>query len=209
MPIPVYYAVTTQELQSLQHYPEYLALIDFYNGTKDAIVILTDRRPWHLQQVREIVREQPKILLDFQHPDDPENHKLIAELERLRLPYCATSIYAGKYDCAVLVPPVPLTSTLADHIAPWKGREIWLELALDGQRMTVTKDGCTERYVPHAQQRQACHTDEKLHCHYCIHTTENAAEFTLWRSKEDIAALLTEADSLGIRLAVGLWQELK
>ena len=209
MPIPVYYAMTKEEMQSEAQYPRHLALMDFYNGMEDSIVILTDRKPLDWEELHRIIKDHPKILLDFQRPEDPQNHKLITELERLGLPYCATGIYASKYDCAVLLPPVQLTRPLADHIAPWKGRELWLELALDGQHITLTKDGCTEQYIPHAQHRHEAHNDEKLHCHYYIHTTENAAEFTLWRSKEDIADLLKEADSLGIRLAVGLWQELK
>ena len=209
MPIPVYYAMTIEEMRTASQHPEHLALIDFHGGMKDSVLILTDRKPWDMQEIPTIVKDHSKILLDFQRPDDDNNLMIIAELERLGLPYCATSIYATKYDCAVLLPPVPPTRALADHIAPWKGRALWLEIALDGQHITLTKDGCAEQYIPHAQHRQGAHIDEKLHCRYFVHTTENAAEFTLWRSKEDIAALLSEAASLGIRLAVGLWQEWK
>ena len=209
MPIPVYYAMTMQEMRAAERYPEHLALIDFCSSAKDAIVILTDRKPWDIRQLQTIVDNQNKILLDFQRPDDPENHRLIAELERLGLPYCATGIYADKYDCAVLLPPVPPTRALADHIAPWKGRALWLELALDGQCITLTKDGATDRYISHAEQHRHCHCDAELHCHYCIRTMQSSAEFTLWRTKEDIADLLKEAESLGVRLAIGLWQEWK
>ena len=209
MPIPVFYAMTKEEMQSAAQFPEHLALIDFANGTEDSLLILTDRKSWSLSEIQSIANNHSKILLDFQHPENPENHRIIAELERLGLPYCATGIYAAQYGCAVLLPPVPPTRSLSDHISPWKGRELWLEIALDGQHITLTKDGCTEQYIPHAQHRHGAHNDEKLHCRYFVHTTENAAEFTLWRSKEDIADLLKEAESLGVRLAVGLWQEWK
>ena len=209
MPIPVYLAMTQQEMQLAEHRPEHLALMDFCNGIEDSILILTDRKPWSLQEIRMLVKDHMKILLDFQRTDDENNRMIITELELLGLPFCATGIYAEEHNCAVFLPPLPLTSTLAEHIAPWRGRELWLELALDGQRITLTTDGSKEIYIPHAQHHQKSHADSKLHCHYHIRTTETAAEFTLWRCKEDIIALLEEAESLGIRLAVGLWQELK
>ena len=209
MPIPVFLAMTTEEMRSAAQFPEHLALMDFHNGKEDSILILTDRKPWSLQEIRTLVKDHMKILLDFQRPDDDNNHKIITELECLGLPYCTTGIYAEEHNCAVFLPPLPLTSTLAEHIMPWSGRELWLELALDGQRITLTTDSSKEIYIPHAQHHQKSHRDSKLHCHYRIHTTETAAEFTLWRCKEDIIALLEEAESLGIRLAVGLWQELK
>ena len=49
----------------------------------------------------------------------------------------------------------------------------------------------------------------QLHCHYTIETNEKAARFTLWRTKEDLEALLEEAEKSGIVGYVGLYQELQ
>ena len=50
--------------------------------------------------------------------------------------------------------------------------------------------------------------DSALHCHYHIKTFDDHIDFTLWRTREDLTNLLREAETLGVTLAVGLWQEL-
>ena len=50
--------------------------------------------------------------------------------------------------------------------------------------------------------------EPKLHCHYHIQLIDQKAEFTLYRTREDLDTLLEEAEALGISAAVGLWQEL-
>ena len=52
------------------------------------------------------------------------------------------------------------------------------------------------------------HRDEKLHCHYQIHTDADSARFTLFRTPEDLDELLIEGEALGVTRAVGLYQEL-
>lgn len=149
------------------------------------------------------------VLLDLQKINSHSSNLLIEALDQLHVPFCVSASYAQNDARAVFIPPVPLTIPLAQYIAPWRGRTIWLELALDGQLVTVTPDSSTERYLPAVKYPSEGRHDQHLHCHYEIKLTEQAAIFTLWRTKEDIDELLIEADQLGISLAIGLWQELK
>ena len=55
---------------------------------------------------------------------------------------------------------------------------------------------------------EGCHREETLFCHYCVDMEENAARFTLWRTREDLGNLMAEAEKLGVSTAVGLYQEL-
>ena len=88
------------------------------------------------------------------------------------------------------------------------GAGIWLELALDGETITLTPAGATTAPLPPAAQLSGGHRDEKLHCHYQIHTDADSARFTLFRTPEDLNALLTKGEALGVTRAVGLYQEL-
>lgn len=67
--------------------------------------------------------------------------------------------------------------------------------------------GKRRREAP-AAQLLGGHRDEKLHCHYQIHTDADSARFTLFHTPEDLDALLTEGEALGVTRAVGLYQEL-
>ena len=79
---------------------------------------------------------------------------------------------------------------------------------MDGETVTLTPAGATTAPLPPAAQLLGGHRDEKLHCHYQIHTDADSARFTLFRTPEDLDALLTEGESLGVTRAVGLYQEL-
>ena len=50
--------------------------------------------------------------------------------------------------------------------------------------------------------------DPAPHGHYRSKTFDDRIDFTLWRTRDDLTNLLREAESLGVTLAVGLWQEL-
>ena len=50
--------------------------------------------------------------------------------------------------------------------------------------------------------------DEALHCSYRIVRGDSDAQFTLWRSREDLWELLDEAAALGVTATIGLYQEL-
>lgn len=149
------------------------------------------------------------VLLDFQRPGYEEAELLAGRLsEALPCPVGVSALYGRGLTCPVFLPPVPPDVNLADYLAPWQGREIWLELALDGETITLTPSGAITASLPPAAQLLGGHRDEKLHCHYQIHTDADSARFTLFRTPEDLDTLLTEGEALGVTRAVGLYQEL-
>jgi len=149
------------------------------------------------------------VLLDFQRPDCQETAELCAALtSTLTCPVCVSDLYAGELTCPVFLPPPALNQPLKDHLSSWAGREIWLEAALEAACITVTEQG--SRYTPqaYAAPTDACFTEEALHCHYRQEVAEDKIIFHLYRSEEDLEALLEEAEALGVKKAVGLYQQL-
>ena len=149
------------------------------------------------------------VLLDFQRPGYDEAGHLAGQLsEALPCPVGVSALYGRGLNCPVFLPPVPPDVSLADYLAPWNGREIWLELALDGETITLTPAGAITAPLPPSAQHAGGYRDEKLRCHYQIHTDADSARFTLFRTPEDLDELLIEGESLGVTRAVGLYQEL-
>ena len=116
--------------------------------------------------------------------------------------------YAHDLDCPVFLPPVPPSVPLEEYLLPWKDREIWLELGLEGEVLTLTEQGCEVTPLPCPDWEAEGFSDDALHCHYTIETTEKSAGFTLWRTRNGLEELLADAETLGISAAVGLYQEL-
>lgn len=146
------------------------------------------------------------VLLDFQRPPSPEGREMVAELEkRLPLPLIVPVAYAAKTHCALCLPTPPCHVPLSEYLAPWQGREVWLELTGEGETILVTESGST--VSPGGQGREGF-LDAALHCHYRLSMGQERAGFTLWRTLPDLAALAGEAEALGVRGVIGLWQEL-
>ena len=183
-----------------------------------SMVILDDITPIHGHDAETIAAQlRPRldalkcsaVLLDFQRPGY-EGARLLAERlsEALPCPVSVSALYGQALDCPVFLSPVPPDVSLADYLTPWQGREIWLELAQGGEIITLTPTGANTSPLPPAAQLTGGHRDEKLHCHYQIHTDADSARFTLFRTLEDLDALLAEGEALGVTRAVGLYQEL-
>lgn len=148
------------------------------------------------------------VLLDFQRPGIPETAALAGEIARaLPCPVGVSRLYGSKLDCPVFLPPIPADIPVKTYLSPWLGREVWLEAAMDALVITVTPEGA--RRVPLASGTDTGngYRDERLHCHCQITTGDDTAIFTLYRTREDLNALLEEAQGLGVTMAVGLWQE--
>ena len=149
------------------------------------------------------------VLLDFQREGSEETKAIAAHLAAaLPCPAAVSSCYADGLECPVFLPPVPPSVPLEEHLLPWKNREIWLELGLEGEVLTLTEQGCEVTPLPCPDWEAEGFSDDALHCHYTIETTEKSAGFTLWRTRNDLKELLADAESLGISVAVGLNQEL-
>lgn len=148
------------------------------------------------------------VLLDFQRPDVPETAVLVNHLtQTLPCPVIVSESYASKLSCPVFLPPVPPSVALEEYISPWEGRSIWMEIGLTGELLTLTEQGCETVPLPFPNEASEGFPEKALHCHYRIETNEKSARFTLWRTEKDLAALLEEAEGLGISGAVGLYQE--
>jgi len=148
------------------------------------------------------------LVLDFQRPGNPEAAELVSALIGLPCPVIVSQPYARE-DCGVLLPPAPLSASLEDYLSPWRDREIWMELALDGETITLTEQGADAVALPYPAPPETGFRDDTLHCHYRTRLSEDRAEFTLWRTEEDLAALMEDAEALGVTAAVGLYQEIK
>lgn len=147
------------------------------------------------------------VLLDFQRPGVEEALELASYLTAaLPCPVAVTAQYARENDAAVFLPPLPCHVPLKDWTAPWQGRQLWIELALDREVITLTDRGA--EITPGAFEEETGFQDKNLHCHYKAAVEEQKAVFHLWRTCEDLNCLLEEAEALGIQRAVGLFQEL-
>ena len=229
MAIPFFLAMTAAEFTNSSAFPPHIAWMACHfspYGTgltnlpkqlpEGSLLILNDRTPicghdpalvcqalWDTAEKHRC----SGILLDLQRPDCREASAIIEKALTLPLPVAVSDLYAQRYDCPVFLSPLPPHRALADHIAPWQGREVWLEAALGGCCITVTEQGSTFMPLP-AEGGEFPLQENMLHCHYRIETTDSCIRFSLQRTKQDLEALLEEAEALGITRAVGLYQEL-
>ncbi len=229
MAIPLYLAMTAAEFSTCTALPEKIAWMACHfsaYGTsvsnlprtlpEGSLLILNDRTPVHGHDPHRIADALAQaaaelkcsgVLLDFQRPGCEETAKIAKALQALPCPVCVSECYAQALPCPVFLPPVPPHRPISEHLAPWAGREIWLEAALEGEELTLTESGC-HISSPGVPIQNPEHTDEALFCRYRIAVEERCARFFLYRSRDDLAALLDAAGKLGVSRAVGLWQEL-
>ena len=228
MVLPLYLAMTAAEIRANTDFPPnigYMACHFSPYGTglsncpahlpEGSMLILNDRTPIHghdhgliADQLTELVEKLKcdSVLLDFQRANVPELSLLAEKLAAsLPCPVGISDLYAKDLDCSVLLPPVTPDVPLPQHLAPWQGRDIWLDISAESQEITLTEKGASTVSLPR-QILPACHGDSALHCHYRIDVGENI-RFTLFRTEQDLQDLLAEAKHLGISRAVGLYQE--
>ncbi len=146
------------------------------------------------------------VYLDFQRQGYPLLAEIAARAKDLPCPVAVSQLYSGENRLPVVLSPTPPEVSVEAHLAPWKGREIWLEVALSRKKLTLTAQGCQEGPWEHAPAQGF--REERLCCHYAIQAQKNAAIFHLWRTFEDLQALMTRAKNLGVTHTLGLYQEL-
>ena len=231
MALPLYLAVTGAEMSVIPgavHPVAYMAC-HFSPYTQGLIniprqlppgsmLILNDRMPCcgHSAdlvtgQLREVIEEHgcESLLLDFQRPPEPESAEMAERItQALSCPVAVTEGFAGNLSCPVFLSPGPLHVPLAEHLAPWQGREIWLEAALEQKTVTVTEKGAefSGQFPP--EGLEGGFFDEELCCQYRIQTDTERVSFTLYDTPESLEKKLEHARSLGVKRSVGLWQEL-
>lgn len=230
MAIPMFLAMTGTEMQEIHKNPTNTAWMACHfspYGTglsnrpdtlpPQAMLILNDRTPvcGHdpaliAQQLTECVTDLDcrAVLLDFQRKGEPETAAIVDTIvQTCPCPVAVSDGYAENLNCPVFLPPVPPNIPLAEHLAPWKGREIWLEIALDGLEITVTSDGTHTTALSLPQPGMPVHREATLHCHYDMTIGEDFIRFQLFRTPEDVDALIKDAERFGVTHTVGLYQE--
>lgn len=232
MAIRRYFAMTAAEICGNDHLPPEIAWMachfsPYGTGLSNlpkalpagSLLILNDRTPIHGHDAARIAQQLEErmealncrgLLLDLQRPGEPETAALVKHLtEALPCPVAVSDLYGDGLSCPVFLPPAPPDVPLEAWLAPWQGREIWLEMALDGAVLILTEEGAATAPLSPSEHPEGGHREETLHCHYCIELSEADVKFPLWRTEEDLEELLEEAEGLGVTTAVGLYQELQ
>lgn len=184
-----------------------------------SILILNDRTPIHGHNP-DIIAKQLKeaaealqcrgVLLDFQRTGNEETASVIgAVLDTLPCPVAVSDCYAKDFPCPVFLSPVPPHVPLAEHLAPWQGQEIWLDMAPGAEIINITESGAAILPLAMEGLPDKGFSDKKLHCHYAINVEKDCARFTLWRRKEDLDAVACQAKDVGVSTFIGLYRELK
>ncbi len=183
-----------------------------------AMLILNDRTPISGHDPERIAQQLltafehlhfDSLLLDFERPNTEGYYDLCHVLiQQLPCPVGISDLYAKDLDCPIFLPPPPLDMPLEAYIAPWKGQELWLDIAPQAERITITESGSNIARIPYSQPPENAFTDEALHCRYRSEVSEEEIKFFLWRDLPQVEALLEEAQGLGITKSIGLYQEL-
>ena len=231
MGITGYTAMTAAEFQNATQLPNRLAFMACHfscYGTglsnlpqqlpENTMIIVNDRTPVRghdpaviAGQLKALYEDlQPScFLLDFQRPDNPETSAIAEKLVKaIPCPVGVSSLYAKDLDCPVFLPPPEIDVPLKSHLAPWAGREIWLETAEDHQVATVTETGCSFSSAEPEETKDGYLFDGQVFCHYRAEYGPKAATVHLHRGKAALHTLLESAEALGVTLAVGLYQQL-
>lgn len=223
MAIRPYLAMTGEEIAAFPEMPEKAAwMLCPFSGDLDHVLwqlpespclVLTDAVHSKSAAFEDLISKisalEPQwVLLDFQRKED-RAVAAFAESMRTSLP-CPVAVsetYAYGKNTPVFLRPVPLHSRLCEYISPWQGREIWLDLSREGEKITLTKDGAKFESCTDLLPDGMIHQEQELHCHYTISLKDDSVVFTLWRTEKDLEDLLQESQSLGIQNAIGLYQE--
>lgn len=231
MGIRCYLAMTAQEMSGCGQMPEHpgwMACHFSCYGTglsnlprslpAGSMVILNDRTPIQGHDPAQILEQlhtvcdtwKPEcVLLDLQRAGEPQLQKLANTLTgQLPCPVGVSEAYAGDCGDAVFISPCPLCTPLKEHLAPWQGREVWLDIAMQAQIVTVDTNGSHPADVPFCQLTEPVFTDEELCCRYHMELLEDRVLFHLHRGRDELRGLLQQADALGVTCAVGLFQQL-
>ena len=148
------------------------------------------------------------ILLDFQRPVDEQTAALAAFLsDSLPCPMAVSHWYAESTSCALCIPPVPPSEIPSRYFSRWPNRELWLELSMEGEQITVTENGAAVTPLPFWEEEERDFYAGNLLCHYRQEVRDDAVVFSLYRTAEDAASLLNTAKSHGVTNTVGLYQE--
>lgn len=228
-PLPIYLAMTGLEFTKCDDIPQNMAWMachfsPYAQGLsnipdslpKNSLLMVNDQTEPYCHNSAVIVKEleetvqklNPKgVILDFQRPNNALTQQIASEIQRvLPCPVAVTPDYAAEDSKIIFAPPIPPNISAVNYLNRWNGKEIWLEIDKTGITMTVTKQGCQITSLPEMPV-QTIHADKSLSCHYSTNVHHDKATFSLYRTEEDLITLLEKATSIGVTLAVGLYQQ--
>jgi hypothetical protein len=231
MPIVCYLAMTGAEFSVCGQLPAHIGWMACHfspsgpglsNIPKDlpenSILLLDDSFPFHdhepdciLEQLQQAISDLKikAVILDFQREKDTAMQALVSLLHaKLPCPVVATPPYA-KERMPVFLPPCPLHIPLEKHLAPYKGRQIWLDTTPLPLELTVTSQGTTYRTIQTVPCASKTHWDSTLYCNYGITMESDRIRFALHRDHVAFQKWISHAESLGITGIIGLYQEWK
>ena len=182
----------------------------------DSMLILNDRTPICGHDPQRIAEEVTQVvarfacecvLLDFERADFPESRALCQHLvAALSCPVGVAEGYGKDLSCPVFLPPMPLDVSLEEYLSPWKGREVWLDIAPNAACVSITREGSTYTPLPDSFPQTDVFEDASLHCYYRAEIRDDRIDFHLWRNWK---SQILEAERLGVTKYVGLYQQLK
>lgn len=232
MVLPLYLAMTESEMWSCAALPDHYAYMACHFSPygqalanlpdhlpEGTMLILNDRLSCKghcpelvVQQLREAVEKHgcDSVLLDFQQAPEPEGLAMVQAIAgALPCPVAVSEGFANQLSCPVFLAPGPLHIPLEKQLAPWKGREIWLEAALCQGEILITEKGVEYTPVFPTEALSGGFYEEELRCCYHTDASSERIRFTLFDTRESLEKKLEYAHSLGIQRAVGLWQGLR
>lgn len=202
MVLPLYLAMSAVEFRPIPR-PAFLVLEDSQIPPPGVLPVVTDAFRVDRQFLLRLCQGRAGVLLDFERPPSADARELI---QGLPCPAAAPPGYAE--DGPVFLPPPPLHVPLENYLAPWKGREVWLEAALQKRVITVTAEGAVISPVSPSGELSGGFYSEVLCCRFTQKLTEDRAVFTLFDTPDTLKRKLERAASLGVTRAVGLYLEL-
>ena len=203
MGLPLYLAGLNPEIRSIPH-PALLMLDRDTLPPAGVLPVITDFHPLTeeaLDRLCRLAASWDRAVLDFEGPPTPAAQALPG-----RLP-CPAAAPPGYGDGPVFLPPAPLHVPLENYLAPWQGREIWLEAALQQQTVTVTGEGIRVDPAIPADQDGGYYSRE-LCCRFTQEIREDRVIFTLFDTRQTLSDKLDRAQELGVHAALGLYREL-
>lgn len=231
MGLPLYLALTAAEMRSVQPVPQLFAYMachfsPYTQGITNlpstlpegSMLILNDRMPCQAHSANLVAQQLcdavsnlhcESVLLDFQQPPDSQSEAMVqAIVSALPCPVAVSAAHGRKLTCPVFLPPCPPHLPMAEYLAPWQTREIWLEAALCQEEAIVTPNGTEFITVFPTRIPDSGFFDDTLCCQYSIRVQKSQITFSLYETPQTLRRKLDQADSLGVTRAVGLYQEL-
>ena len=229
MAIACYLAMTAAEFSACDNLPAHVGWLACHfspsgpglsnipkNLPPHSLLIIDDSTPFHNHDQKLILRQLQDaisplgvcaVMLDFQRPNTYGIQELVSLLQQeLSCPVAAPPQYASE-NSPIFLPPCPLNLPLEKHLAPYQGREIWLDSAPLPVQIAVTDKSSTYETLPLTTPNDIHYWESALCCNYHIDVQKDRIIFTLSRDSGAMEKWLEKAEALGVTAAVGLYQE--